>query len=82
MKLNIGCGQSIMEGWINIDNSMSIKLAKLPLLFSKFLLRIKIINESQFDLIFFAKLQVPIYLNNMQYYHHIVFFPDALYYAL
>ena len=55
MKLNIGCGQSIMEGWINIDNSMSIKLAKLPLLFSKFLLRIKIINESQFDLIFFAK---------------------------
>tara|TARA_A100001011_G_C14231991_1_gene809279 strand:- start:500 stop:1159 length:660 start_codon:yes stop_codon:yes gene_type:complete len=55
MKLNIGCGQTIMNGWVNIDNSMSIKLAKLPLLFPKFLLKLNIINKSQFNLIFFAK---------------------------
>ena len=31
LKLNIGCGTSGIEGWVNIDNSPSILLARLPL---------------------------------------------------
>jgi predicted SAM-dependent methyltransferase len=31
VKLNIGCGTSGIEGWVNIDNSPSILLARLPL---------------------------------------------------
>jgi predicted SAM-dependent methyltransferase len=31
LKLNIGCGTSGIEGWVNIDNSPSILLSRLPL---------------------------------------------------
>jgi len=31
LKLNIGCGISGIEGWVNIDNSPSILLSRLPL---------------------------------------------------
>jgi predicted SAM-dependent methyltransferase len=31
VKLNIGCGTSAIEGWVNIDNSPSILLSRLPL---------------------------------------------------
>ncbi|MGO9405461.1 MAG: class I SAM-dependent methyltransferase [Terriglobales bacterium] len=30
LKLNIGCGTSGIEGWVNIDNSPSILLSRLP----------------------------------------------------
>jgi len=30
LKLNIGCGTSGIQGWVNIDNSPSILLARLP----------------------------------------------------
>jgi predicted SAM-dependent methyltransferase len=30
LKLNIGCGTSVVEGWVNIDNSPSILLSRLP----------------------------------------------------
>lgn len=30
LKLNIGCGTSAIEGWVNIDNSPSIPLSRLP----------------------------------------------------
>ena len=30
-QINIGCGQTPTEGWINFDNSPAIKLAKSPL---------------------------------------------------
>ena len=29
-RINVGCGQSPTEGWLNMDNSMSIRLARLP----------------------------------------------------
>lgn len=32
-KVNIGCGQTPTPGWKNYDNSLSIRLAKLPFLF-------------------------------------------------
>jgi predicted SAM-dependent methyltransferase len=31
LKVNIGCGTSGIEGWVNIDNSPSILLSRLPL---------------------------------------------------
>jgi SAM-dependent methyltransferase len=31
LKLNIGCGTSGIEGWVNIDNSPSILISRLPL---------------------------------------------------
>jgi predicted SAM-dependent methyltransferase len=31
LKLNIGCGTSGIEGWVNLDNSPSILLSRLPL---------------------------------------------------
>ncbi|MGP0098980.1 MAG: class I SAM-dependent methyltransferase [Terriglobales bacterium] len=31
LKLNIGCGTAGLEGWVNIDNSPSILLSRLPL---------------------------------------------------
>jgi len=37
LKLNIGCGTSGIEGWVNIDNSPSILLSRLP--FGKMIFR-------------------------------------------
>src|SRR5215831_11591422 len=31
LKLNIGCGTSGIEGWVNLDNSPTILLSRLPL---------------------------------------------------
>ena len=31
LKLNIGCGTSGIEGWVNIDNSPSVLFSRLPL---------------------------------------------------
>jgi predicted SAM-dependent methyltransferase len=32
MKINVGCGDSPIPGWRNFDNSISLRLAKVPLL--------------------------------------------------
>ena len=32
-RVHIGCGMSTIPGWINCDNSFSVKIAKIPLLF-------------------------------------------------
>ena len=32
MRVNVGCGRSPINGWRNFDNSLSIRLAKIPLL--------------------------------------------------
>jgi predicted SAM-dependent methyltransferase len=55
MKLNIGCGQTIIKGWVNADNSFSIRMSKFPLFFSKLFFKIKILNKSQYDFIIFAR---------------------------
>lgn len=36
LKLNIGCGRNVISGWVNIDNSPSVLIARVP--FLKFLL--------------------------------------------
>ena len=46
IKVNIGCGISPTKGWINFDNSPSIKLANSPILF--FLAKIlKLLSDQQ-----------------------------------
>lgn len=55
MKLNIGCGQTIIKGWVNADNSFALKLSKYPLFFLELLFKFKIVNKSQYDFIFFAR---------------------------
>lgn len=48
IKINIGCGNSPVNGWINFDNSFSIKLANSPLLY--FLTKnLKLINSQQIE---------------------------------
>jgi hypothetical protein len=32
IKLNVGCGASPIAGWVNIDNSLSLILAKRPVI--------------------------------------------------
>jgi predicted SAM-dependent methyltransferase len=54
MKLNIGCGASPVPGWVNVDNSMSLYLAKHSII--DYLLRkMGLLNAQQIKLIDFFK---------------------------
>ena len=48
IKVNIGSGTSVAEGWINIDNSWNIYLSKIPIL-KKILLKLKLISIEVFN---------------------------------
>jgi SAM-dependent methyltransferase len=52
MKLNIGCGNTLIDGFINIDNSPSARLSRLPMPMLWSLLKMRLINIHQFG---FAK---------------------------
>ena len=54
VRINIGCGQTPTLGWRNFDNSLSLRLAKIPLL-PDFLLKLKILESSQYQFIRFAR---------------------------
>lgn len=54
MRINIGCGQTPTPGWRNFDNSLSLKLSRIPLL-PKLLLRIRFLEQPQYDFIRFAR---------------------------
>lgn len=47
MKLHIGCGQKLLKGFINIDNSPSALLSRLPLFMLSALRKISFINTDQ-----------------------------------
>jgi predicted SAM-dependent methyltransferase len=51
-RVNIGCGMSPTQGWLNFDNSLSIKLSRFPLV-SNVLHKAKLINQEQMALIKF-----------------------------
>jgi predicted SAM-dependent methyltransferase len=54
IRINIGCGRSPTEGWINFDNSPSIFLSKVY--FIRALLKyLRIIDSDQFDFINFCR---------------------------
>ena len=48
IKVNIGCGNTPTDGWINFDNSLAIKLANSPFLYllAKIL---KLLNKQQIE---------------------------------
>lgn len=60
LRINIGCGQTPTRGWRNFDNSLSLRLSKIPFL-PEFLLRLKLLESSQYQFIRFAQ------KNNIEY---------------
>jgi SAM-dependent methyltransferase len=47
-RINIGCGMTPTEGWMNLDNSPSLRLARFPFL-AEFLHRVGLLDKNQFD---------------------------------
>ena len=60
LRINIGCGQTPTRGWRNFDNSLSLRLSKIPFL-PELLLRLKLFESYQYQFIQFAK------KNNIEY---------------
>lgn len=53
-RVNIGCGMSPTPGWLNFDNSPSVRLAKHPLLI-KTLCAFNLLRSTQLDFIRFCQ---------------------------
>lgn len=53
MRINVGCGQTPTDGWVNFDNSIAIKLAQWPVV-AGLLFRVSMINQRQKEFIDFA----------------------------
>ena len=47
MKIHIGCGTTILDGFVNIDNSPSLLLSKLPAPILSFFGRLSLLNRNQ-----------------------------------
>ncbi len=54
MRINIGCGQTPTKGWQNYDNSLSLRLAKIPIL-PDLLRKLGFLDSSQYQFIRFAR---------------------------
>ena len=54
VRVNVGCGQTTTPGWINYDNSPSIRLAKHPYLV-RLLKGLGLLQEAQLGFIRFAR---------------------------
>ena len=54
IRINIGCGQTPTQGWMNFDNSLSLRLARVPFL-PEFLVKLKLLESSQYQFIRFAR---------------------------
>ena len=55
VNINIGCGTRLAKGYINFDNSFSIKLSKMPSFFIKMMYLFKILAPQHYDFIKFLK---------------------------
>ena len=53
-RINIGCGQTPIQGWRNFDNSLSIRFSAIPIL-PKLLKNLNLLTASQFNFILFAR---------------------------
>ncbi len=54
LRINIGCGQTPIEGWLNFENSCSLYLSKIPLLHF-FLHKLGLLETPQYKFISFAR---------------------------
>ena len=48
IRINIGCGMTPTEGWVNLDNSPSLRLAKFPFV-AEVLHRLRLLDNNQFE---------------------------------
>ncbi|MDD0815699.1 methyltransferase domain-containing protein [Curvibacter sp. HBC28] len=53
-RINVGCGMTPTVGYVNVDNSFSIKLSKFPWLVT-LLYRFKLVSRAQMDYIEFCQ---------------------------
>ncbi len=53
-KINIGCGMTPTEGWLNLDNSLSLRIASRPLLVGA-ARALGLLNKGQSDYIDFCR---------------------------
>lgn len=53
-RINVGCGQTPTEGWRNFDNSLSLRLAKIPFL-PALLHKAGILEASHYQFMHFAR---------------------------
>lgn len=54
MRINVGCGQAPTEGWRNFDNSLSLRLSKIPFL-TKLLSKAGFLESEQYRFIEYAR---------------------------
>ena len=54
-RVNIGCGQTPTPGWQNYDNSLSLRIARLPSLVEKVLSAVGLLQPSQARYIAFCR---------------------------
>jgi SAM-dependent methyltransferase len=52
-RINVGCGQTPITGWINFDNSLSLRLSKIPII-PLLLAKLGLLDGSQSEFIRFA----------------------------
>ena len=60
MRINVGCGQSPTSGWRNFDNSISLRLSKIPYLVT-ILRKCKVLAQTQLQFAQFCR------INNIEY---------------
>ncbi|MBI4964989.1 MAG: methyltransferase domain-containing protein [Desulfomonile tiedjei] len=53
-RINFGCGTTPTEGWRNFDNSLSLRLSRIPLL-PAILYKCKLIQRAQYQFIQYAR---------------------------
>lgn len=54
VRINIGCGQTPTKGWRNYDNSVAVRLAKIPIL-PELLRKLGFLGSAHYQLIQFAR---------------------------
>jgi len=47
IRVNVGCGPHPTPGWVNLDNSIAVLLARLPRHLTSFLARVGMLNSGQ-----------------------------------
>jgi len=52
-RVNVGCGTTPTDGWLNFDNSLSLKLSLFPRL-AHVLSKLKILNQTQIEFVRFC----------------------------
>ena len=55
ININIGCGSRLTKGYVNFDNSFSVRLSKTPFFFIKMIYLLKILAPQHYDYIKFLK---------------------------